>query len=444
MIYFMEVRNFIVKKPDSDSDDRHARNFSEKRNAMIQMVGTNHRIAPVEIRSLFSDNKDNQCVIMQQLTEMENVSGAVVLSTCNRTEIWIHTEGNIEIPLKRIFFRLKNIDYEKYEMYFSEKKDEDAVRHLFYLASGLKSAILAEDQILTQVRLALEFSRSCGCTDSVIEILFRMAVTAAKKVKTRAHFTRVNKNAVDKLARMLRARGMELAGAKCLVIGNGNYGKLAAETMRVNGMDVFVTVRKYSGNADGPSAVPAGCHRVDYADRMEYLRDADVIISATSSPHYTVSLRDTENLEIKGRPILCDLAVPHDVDPEVKKTGRFECYDIDDFSSSEDEMNRKSFETAKRIIEEEEKDFWYRCSGREFLPDILKIRADAAKDLDARLGKKISRLEVDTEQKNALREQIQVSAEKVMSKLLFELRPNVSEEAYREVVRALGKVYENE
>ncbi len=464
---------------------------------MIQMVGTNHRIAPVEVRSMFSMDQVEQKELLEELTAVDSVKGAVVLSTCNRTEVWIDTDEDAEIDLKQIYFSLNRIEREKYDRYFSERSDVSAVQHLFYLASGLRSAILAEDQILAQVKDALDFARENGYTDSRLEVLFRMAVTAAKEVKTNVHFTHVNETAIDRAVRMLYKRGIDLRGTTCLVIGNGKYGKLASTTLRNHGADVYVTVRRYHQGSNQVS-VPEGCHMIDYMDRMEYLKDADVIISATSSPHYTINLEDVQDMigqsrteetdatgisgssgrsvpagaavlsgavdltdpsEFPGlsdmaetqpeqgeiaRPILIDLAVPRDVDPRVEELDLFECYNIDDFKTSESELNSDAYEKARQIIDAEMIEFWDWNDTREMVPQIQHVRDHAVTDLNLRLHKIINRLDLPEEDRTKLNGQISSAAGKVLTKILFDLRDYVSPDAYNEVLAGMDKVYDEE
>ena len=116
---------------------------------------------------------------------------------------------------------------------------------LFYLTSGLKSQILGEDQILTQVKDALSMSRDEFTTDSVLEVLFRMAVTAGKKIKTEVPFSHGNPSVIHQAIRFLEEGGYHVRNKVCMVIGNGEMGKMAAQTLREAGADVTVTIRQY-------------------------------------------------------------------------------------------------------------------------------------------------------------------------------------------------------
>ncbi|MDO4622549.1 MAG: glutamyl-tRNA reductase [Eubacteriales bacterium] len=410
---------------------------------MIQMMGTSHKIAPVKIRSRFTLDRDEQKELLERLTEIEEITGAVILSTCNRMEVWVSTNAEQPIPLRKEVFRILKAEEERYLPFFSERLEETAIRHLFYLASGLRSAILAEDQILAQVKDSLEFSRECGYTDSCLEVLFRTAVTAAKEVKTKVHFSHVNSNAVEKAVSMLKAQGFDFHGKKCLVIGNGKYGKLAASTLRRQGADVAVTVRFYQ-HGSNTVQVPDGCRMVNYLDRMQYLQNSELIISATTSPHYTVDYEDVRKLSLPGKPVLLDLAVPHDVDPKVAGLNLFQYYDIDAFVSDENDLNADAYEKAKEIIDAGMAEFRSWAKSRERVPYIANICSYAVEDLNLRIRKGINRLDIPEEDRQMLFGQIDTAVGKVLSKMLFELQAYVADDAYGDVVSGLKKVYQDE
>ena len=135
---------------------------------------------------------ENAVAAMEHLKEEPGIAGCIILSTCNRIgNLATSTTEDWQGSLYEFLCREKGKEPAEYAQYFAERTEEEAVEHLFYLTSGLKSQILAEDQIITQVKDALSLSREAYCTDNVLEVLFRMAVTAAKKVKTKVIFSRV-------------------------------------------------------------------------------------------------------------------------------------------------------------------------------------------------------------------------------------------------------------
>ena len=146
----------------------------------ISMIGIDHNMAPVDIRARFAFTKKNAGEAMEQMRKKPGINGCVILSTCNRLEVWASVEEGEEVSLYDYLCELKGISDDTWKEYFISRQGREAVEHLFYLTSGLKSQILGEDQILTQVKDALALAREYFAADSVMEVLFRMAVTAGK------------------------------------------------------------------------------------------------------------------------------------------------------------------------------------------------------------------------------------------------------------------------
>ena len=251
----------------------------------ISMIGIDHSMAPVDIRALFAFTRKNAGEAMEKLKEQPGIDGCIILSTCNRLEVWASVDDEAELSLYKELCKLKNINDDQYEIYFTKREGHAAVEHLFYLASGLKSQILGEDQILTQVKDALGIAREHFTTDGALEVLFRMAVTAGKKIKTEVPFSHGNPSVIHQAIEMLDRQGYCVQDKVCMVIGNGEMGKVAAQALMEAGADVTVTVRQYRS---GMVNIPFGCKRINYGERMDYLPKCDLVVSATASPNFTL------------------------------------------------------------------------------------------------------------------------------------------------------------
>ena len=212
----------------------------------ISMIGIDYKKASVDVRAQFSFTKKNTVAALENLKKEPGILGCIILSTCNRMEIWVSTGEDWKGSLYEFLCKEKEKDPREFEQYFVKREEEEAVEHLFYLTSGLKSQILAEDQIITQVKDALALSREAYCTDNVLEVLFRMAVTAAKKVKTQVSFSRANSSVIHQAIERLEDQGFSIQGKTCMVIGNGEMGKVTALALKEAGADVTVTVRHAS------------------------------------------------------------------------------------------------------------------------------------------------------------------------------------------------------
>ena len=406
------------------------------------MIGIDHSKASVDIRAKFSFTKKRAIEAMKKLKEEHGILGCIILSTCNRMEVWVSTQDDKEISLYEFLCREKEVKKDEYQDYFMKRENEEAVRHLFYLTSGLKSQILAEDQIITQVKDALTLARDAYCTDNVLEVLFRMAVTAAKKVKTEVTFSRANTSVIHQAMERLRNQGFSFEGKTCMVIGNGEMGKVTALALKEAGADVTVTVRQYRS---GVVNIPQGCKRINYGERMELLPDCDLVVSATASPNYTLTKENFEEIKLDAASVvLIDLAVPRDIDPEVGKLQNVSLYDIDSFRiDAASPKLQASMQKAGEILDDQMKEFYDWFNGRDIFPRIEEIKADAVEDLNLRITKILKKTPMEQKDRESLLKAIDTAAGKVVNKMIFGLRDSLEQEAFLDCVEGLEKIYES-
>ncbi len=407
----------------------------------IKMIGIDHTLAPLDIRALFSFTKKSAGEAMEKIRQLDEIAGCVILSTCNRMELWISTQQECNRDLYTLLCEVKQIDKAQYRSYFVEREGEEAVEHLFYLASGLKSQILGEDQILTQVKDALSLAREHYATDNVLEVLFRMAVTVGKKIKTQVTFSHGNPSVIHQALEFLKEReDFRVMERKCLVIGNGEMGKLTAQTLKEAGADVTVTVRQYRS---GMVQIPLGCKRIDYGARMSLLPDCDLVVSATASPNWTLPKSLLEEVTLTHPMIFIDLAVPRDIDPAVEQIPEITLYDMDSFNLPQmgPEVEESLEQAAASVREQmEEFQFWY--DGKDLFPRIEEIKADAVHDLNLRINKIIKGVPVSETQQQKLQDSIDKAASKVVNKMIFGLRDCLEQKTFEECVAGLEKIYE--
>lgn len=406
----------------------------------VSMIGIDFNKASVDIRSKFSFTKKNAVISMERLKEVKGILGCVILSTCNRMEIWVSKKDNADINLYKFLCNEKKIDSKEYIDVFDKREGKCAVKHLFYLTSGLKSQILAEDQILTQVKDALSLSRESFCTDNVIEVLFRKAITAAKKVKTDVVFSRANTSVIYNAVEYFYDKGYSFKDKKCMVIGNGNMGKLTALALTGEGADVTVTVRQYKS---GIVEIPEGCKRINYGDRLSIIPEFDVVVSATSSPNCTITKESLEKINIKKELILLDLAVPRDIESDVSKIENVHLYDIDSFKVDKiTPETQKSLDKAGIIIDEQMDEFFEWYTGKELIPEIYKIKKEMVTDVELRIEKNIRKLDIEEEDKEKLVDTINNAAGKVILKMMFGLKEILDKDVFAECVEGIKNIYE--
>lgn len=407
----------------------------------ISMIGIDHNRAQVDIRALFAFTRKNAGEAMEEIQKEDGILGCILLSTCNRMELWVSVPEDWEGCLYEQLCRLKGIREEKYRTYFTERSGKEAVEHLFYLTSGLKSQILGEDQILTQVKDALSLAREHFTTDGVLEVLFRMAVTAGKKIKTEVPFSHGNPSVIHQAIEFLRERGIEMENKVCMVIGNGEMGKIAAQTLREAGADVTVTVRQYRS---GVVNIPLGCRRINYGERMEYLPQCDLVVSATASPNYTLKEELFQEQTLNKPVVMIDLAVPRDIDPKLADNEWITLYDMDSFKmENHSAYMAENLEQAGAIVQKQMDEFYDWYNGRTVIPRIQEIKEEAVQDLNLRIGKILRNTPMEEGDREKLQEAISVSAGKVVNKMIFGLRDSLSQDAFLECVAGLEKLYEN-
>ncbi|MEA4965433.1 MAG: glutamyl-tRNA reductase [Oscillospiraceae bacterium] len=398
----------------------------------IQMIGIDHSLAPVEIRERFSFTTTAAQQAMEEVFALPDVEGCVLLSTCNRTELWVDAA---EMPgLPKLFCGLKGLPPEDYAPYLTVRRSDEAVQYLFELASGLHSRILGEDQVLAQVKTALARARELQCCGSVLEVLFRNAVTGAKRVKSELMLQTANASAAELAIQKLRAGGMDFRGKHCLVIGNGEMGRRAAAALLESGATVTVTVRQYrSGNVE----VTPGCARIDYGERYRVLPGCEVVISATSSPNITLRRAEIEACGLSRDTLFLDFAVPRDIDPEVGLLPHATLYDIDWFSVPESEELRQELRETETLIREQKEKFmvWAQC--RDLIPAVDELGGFLAEEAVWRTGGAVKALGLTADAQTKLTDAVSVSAGSVLKKLLFAVRDEAGAEVFRRCVEAM-------
>ena len=286
----------------------------------LTMSGLDHSQASLALREQLAFSPEGAKQLLSWLCQQPGVEGCVLLSTCNRTELYL--SGSAETPW-RLLCRGAQVDPRQLEPYFTTRCGWDAAQHLLEVTCGLHSQILGEAQIITQVRKASELAQQERTADALLSALFRCAVTAGKRARTQVSIGRDAPSLGTRCRDVLTQQLGTLENKKILVIGNGQMGRLAAQELHQAGAQVWVTLRTYR---HGQTIVPAGCKTVDYAQRVQALEGMDALVSATTSPHYTITAQQMSSLTCPPKAAV-DLAVPRDIDPGC--AAYLPCFDTD-------------------------------------------------------------------------------------------------------------------
>ena len=336
------------------------------------MTGIDFVHAPLEKREAVSLVRGQVLALLPRIAAMEGVAGCALLATCNRTELYLHgADGRMPDPLEMLAAAL-GFDAAAYRGFSVKRSGEDAVRHLMQVAAGLESQIFGDDQIVTQVKDAAALAREAGSADAVLDTLFRRAVTAGKRVRTETRLTGVPASAAEVGARRAQEFFGSLEGRRAVVIGNGEMGRLAAATLRAQGCAVTVTLRSYR---HGETVVPAGCDTFPYDRRCEILDGADLAVSATTSPHFTLTAEQVAAMHNPPR-LLLDLAMPRDIEQAAGADARVTLLNLDDLGDLGD-PSADARAVAARILGEEEQAFYDWYGYRQALPVIAAIKDEA-------------------------------------------------------------------
>lgn len=307
----------------------------------IYMAGVDARSADVSAREPFAFSEEQVRHILAELMQKDGISGAVLLATCNRTELYLSLQerpvrtkkdGNTAQPEDTISPARLLQQYAASPADASAMTiltETDAVQHLMEVACGLHSQILHEEQIVTQVGHAVELARSCHSTDGVLDTLFRTAVSAGKDAQTQVSVSSVPLSVSYGAVQQLEQQLGGLEGKTCLVIGSGSMGRLAASLLMQRGCQVFMTLRSCHC---GETVIPFGVKPVPYEQRYAQMESADIVVSATRSPHNTILRKPLENLCCRPAWIL-DLAMPRDVESSCGEIEGVTLWDLDDLHS---------------------------------------------------------------------------------------------------------------
>ncbi|MGH8283913.1 MAG: glutamyl-tRNA reductase [Gammaproteobacteria bacterium] len=354
-------------------------------------LGISHATAPVAIRERLSFAVEQIPDALRELTGLAGVEEAAILSTCNRTEIYVHLETGSEAQLADWLTHMRSPDDPGVRERFYIHDDEAAARHLFRVACGLDSMILGEPQILGQIKDAYELAKRNGSAGNHLHRLFQYAFAVAKQVRTE---TRIGDNPVSvayatvHLARQIFADFSKLTP---LLIGAGETIELVSQYLHKQGTQRMIIANRTHARAH-QLAEKFGGYAIGLHEIPAHLAEADIVIASSGSPEPIISCAVVVDAlkTRKRRPVLMmDIAVPRDIDPAVAELADVYLFTIDDLHSVV-ENNLRSRQDAAReaeiIIEAQAAQFMEQVRGLDAVPTIRAVRDNAATLRDHTLG----------------------------------------------------------
>jgi len=348
----------------------------------LALVGLSHKTAPVEVRERLAFNNDALRLALKSLVGRQDVTEAMILSTCNRVEVV--AESSDDRLIREFLCDFHQISPDDVSKHLYSLRNADAIRHVFRVAASLDSMMVGEPQILGQVKEAYRIAADTGTVGMHLSALMNRAFAVAKKVRSE---TGISQSAVSisyaavELARKIFG---DLSGKTVMIIGASKMGELTAKHLKRNGVSsVLVTNRTFEHAVELAQVFEGAAvsfeHFTDHMDR------ADIVISSTGAPHFIISRAVAEQIihRRKNRPMFfIDIAVPRDIDPTVNEIDNAFLYDIDDLQQVIDENLKERMKEASRaeeIIDSEVQAFCLKIQSREVVPTIVQLRDNVEK-----------------------------------------------------------------
>lgn len=354
---------------------------------MIGLIGISYKTSALEVREQFSLSKEEIIPYSEQLQNETGISDIVVLSTCNRTEIYFsQSKYEFHTAAKMVYRALKHFKgiTEKYWHSFYSKSTNNAVTHLFEVASGIDSMIIGEDQIIGQIKDAYVFCTEAALTDAILMRLFQKSFEAGKRVRTETKIkmgtTSISSAAVQKCASLFE----DLFSKKVLMIGAGETGSLVLQSLKKNGVQKLTVANRTEEKALKLAAFHK-CVVLPYQQVENHLYLYDIVIVATSSTSPLITREMViKSMEIRNgnQQVLVDISVPRNIEQQVEEIEGIQLFTIDDLQSIVNttmEKRKESVTTASEIIEEVVDEFREWQASRSLRPAIKAITYNMSK-----------------------------------------------------------------
>lgn len=396
----------------------------------IVVCGISHKTAPIEIREKLAFTSDQ---VKTGLRELVSHFGGnhdtipfegVILSTCNRTELYVAVEDAeaVRATALRLFEDLVGFPAESFVKHCYLAIDEDAVSHLFSVAASIDSLVVGESQIQGQVRNAFELAAAEGTTGSILSRLFRQAIRSGKRARTE---TRIGESAVSVSSvavELSKSIFGELGSCKALLVGAGETSELAAKSLIENGVAGLIVANRTPERAmriaENLGGEGVGLDRVARA-----LCTVDIAISSTDAPSYVIDANMVRNaVHLRhGKPLfMIDLAVPRDIDPAVQRIDHVYLYNIDDLTAVVQANTRKrqrEVVKVQAIVREEVVDFMAWMETLHVVPTIVSLQERAESIRQHELGKAFRKMsDLSTRDQNI----IAALTSRIVNKLLHD------------------------
>jgi len=316
----------------------------------LSVLGINHQKAPVAIREQLSFPNSKLREALCYLLKFDGIEGGVILSTCNRSEIYISTYSSLFITelLKQFLTDFQKVDYKDLSPYLYFLRNMSVVEHLFRVSSGLESQVLGENEILGQVKRAYFEARAVKATDVSMERIFEKAIKIGKKVRKETNISQ-GSTSLSSMAIKLAEKKFNLKDKTILLVGANKINEQIARYLNERHIHTVIVANRTYEKAI-KLAEYLGGKAIHFDQFKKELHLVDIIITSTAAPHLILKREEVEASlkQRKSELLLIDIAVPRDIDPAVKDFKGVTLYDLDDFNQLIRENLGKKREEARR------------------------------------------------------------------------------------------------
>ena len=408
----------------------------------ISVLGIEHQYS-AEIREKVAFSETQKIEFTTRLFDL-GVEEAVILSTCNRSEVYFLDRWKNDAVRNQVmdtyidYFRLENA-----EKYIYRYNDKEAIEHIFRVTSGLESAVVGEDEILRQVKEAYEFAHQFNNTSKVFNRLFQEAIKAAKEIKSKLKISEIPLSTGYIGLKYLEEQMGTFEDKTMLIIGFGKIGKLFYQYGKeLPFKEICVcnrsadTVKCVIEDNDNTAYIPYGsCHTV--------LDKADVVITATSCPHFVLK---AENMPERKKPLyMLDMAIPRNIDTAIGNLENYHLYNIDvlkEMSARNEESRKALTEKAETIIERATEEFlvWLKRTAQD--PIIESLNRSVDDILEDHLQYLFKKITVNNRERTIITRTMEAALKKAVRNPIIALKSIEDEEKRAHYADVLGELFQ--
>lgn len=407
------------------------------------MYGIDYKKTSIEMREKFSFTTNQVIAITNDLLDL-GIPEALILSTCNRTEIYlVLNKNNLEEMkncIKAYFEEGFSLDFNSI---FDFKKNKEVVKHLFEVTSGLDSLVLGEDQILGQVKDAHELAMELGSSKKLLNKLFLKSITIAKALKTKYSISEKPLSISYIGVEFLEKKVKTFKGKNIMLIGLGEMGKLVLKNLLAKDFNTLYMSNRSHDKVIDLKDISEKITPIAYDQRYDYLKDIDLLITATGSPHTIIKYEAIE--ELSNKLVILDLAMPRDIDPKINNLSNCTLYNIDHLKEISERNQRKREKISKKMLEVIDSSVaeffdWKKTIKADQVIGDLNIQVNQIKKDTIEVIKNKSNLSIKDQ--SLIDQMVSSALKRMIRKPILNLKSTTCEKELEEYIHTMKKLFE--